>query len=372
MDTTINTANVQDSVENHTWTNGGEELIAEKENKFKSDELRPLSFYQQEIKKMLPKETFVRDPFRVSYMFMFIILNTVAIYSVLNFEIHWVFKLLIGIAMGHFNGGAAFIAHETLHGSILKKKWHQDVVGFICFAPFMISPTYWRYWHNYLHHGNTQLLIRDPDAFPTHGVYKKSKFMQKIYPLLPGSRTIRSYFYFFYWFSYQAFLNQASMRFGNKMWDKMNHKRVTIEFVSQILLVAGFLYLIGPSQWLWLALVPFAVQNYVVMSYISTNHNISPLTKVNDPLVNSLTVTTNPVQDFFHLNFGYHVEHHLFPRMSARHAKKVHAKIKERFPEKFKVMKKSDALKILYSTPRIYKGYTELICPKTQKTYKTI
>ena len=108
------------------------------------------------------------------------------------------------------------------------------------------------------------------------------------------------------------------------------------------------------------------------MSYISTNHNISPLTKLNDPLVNSLTVTTNPINDFFHLSFGYHVEHHIFPRMSGAYTKKVHLELKKQFPDTYQFMNKWDALKLLYKTPRIYKNSTTLVNPKTLETFKTL
>ena len=162
------------------------------------------------------------------------------------------------------------------------------------------------------------------------------------------------------------------MRFGNKMWSEIKHNRVTVEFAIQIALVAGFIYLIGAANLVFLILIPFAIQNYTVMSYISTNHNISPLTKVNDPLENSLTVTNHPILEFFNLNFGYHTEHHIFPRMSGAYTKKVHFELKKMFPDTYQFMKKSAALKLLYATPRIYKNHTTLINPKTLETFKTL
>jgi hypothetical protein len=91
-----------------------------------------------------------------------------------------------------------------------------------------------------LHHGNTQLILKDPDAFPTLSVYKRSKFMRVVFELAPGSKNLLSYFYFFYWFSFQAFLNQAHHRFGHKMWATMNHKRVTWEFILVCLMAAAW------------------------------------------------------------------------------------------------------------------------------------
>jgi fatty acid desaturase len=274
--------------------------------------------------------------------------------------------------MGNFLGGMAFFAHETLHGSITKNPKLQNIIGFIGFGPFLISPTFWKFWHNRLHHGNTQLLYKDPDAFPTKMVWKRSKFMQWAFPLTPGSGHKRSYFYFFYWFSFQAFLNQIQMRFGNKMWDKMDHKKVTLEFALLCAAALCYVGIVGVENWLWLVILPFMIQNYTVMSYISTNHNISPYTKVNDPLVNSLSVTNHPILEKIHLNFGYHVEHHIFPRLSGRHTKLVSEQLKKQFPELYKIMPKSEALRLLYKTPRIYKNRTELTNPETDEVFKTL
>ena len=162
------------------------------------------------------------------------------------------------------------------------------------------------------------------------------------------------------------------MRFGNKMWDKMNHGRVTIEFVANIVLMAFYLNYIGWSNIVWLFVIPVMVMNYTVMSYISTNHNISPYTKKNDPLVNSLTVTNHPILEFLNLNFGYHTEHHLFPAMPASKAKLVSEKLKEMYPDRYKIMPKSKALKLLYSTPRIYKNRDILVDPKTGDEFATL
>lgn len=335
-------------------------------------ELKTLGSYQQEIKKHLPAGIFKRVPSRILFFVGFLCANIFLVYSIVHYDPAWYIKLLAACLIGNFNAGMAFFVHETLHGSVVKNKFLQDVIGFFGFSPFLVSPTYWRFWHNNLHHGNTQFIFKDPDAFPTLSVFKRSKFMRIVFKLSPGSGNFLSYFYLSYWFSFQSVLNQSYMRFKNKMWNDMDHSRVTIEFISLCLMAGGYLYWVKGENLLWLVLIPFAVQNYVILSYIITNHNLSPLTKINDPLVNSLTVTTNPFVDLIHLNFGYHVEHHLFPRVSPAHAKTLHKSLKELYPESYQYMPKWKALKYLYLTPRIYKNHEELIHPLTLETFPTL
>lgn len=337
-----------------------------------AEPVKNLAYYNKKISPFLPLHFFERNPARIGYGIAYAIINIGLVLLVLNLNMHWSLKILAGFVIGQLNAGLAFVSHETSHGSVFANKNLQDFFVFFAFAPFLMSPTYWRFWHNRLHHGNTQYILKDPDAFPTLSVYKQSKFMQKVFNWTPGSKTLRSYFYFFFWFSFQSFLNQIYMRFGNKMWAEMKHGRVSIEFGLQCLMVGTYVYFVGADNFIFLVLIPFVIQNYTVMSYISTNHNISPLTKVNDPLLNSLTVTTNKFTDFFHLNFGYHVEHHIFPRMSGAYTKKVHEELKKQFPETYQYMKKSEALKLLYGTPRIYKNSTTLINPKNLETFKTL
>jgi fatty acid desaturase len=334
--------------------------------------LRSISWYQAELRKHLPEKIFHRTPTRALLSLICIPLTVSSVYVMVTTELPWYFKLFLGIVIGQAHAAMSFLAHETLHGAIVGNRRLQDLIGFLGFAPYLISPTYWRFWHNNLHHGHTQLLYKDPDAFPTLGVYKRSRFMRAIFPLTPGSGTKLSLLYFFYWFPLQAVINQVSFRFKNKMWEKMDHKQVTIEFAVICFLHLTYIWFIGRHDPIFLILIPFMAQNYTNMSYVMTNHNLSPYTKINDPLVNSLTVTNPKFLEYIHLNFGYHTEHHIFPRLSGRYAKIVHEKMRELYPNELQVMPKWEALKWLYKTPRIYRNSTELVNPLTGSIHPTL
>jgi fatty acid desaturase len=334
--------------------------------------LKTMGFYKQTISKNLAPDTFLPNPKRLIWYGACSIAAVASFLAIVKLELPWPVKLVLGLVIGFCNGTLGFLTHEILHGSVVKNQGMQNVLGFFGAIPFFISPTFWKFWHNRLHHGLTQQLIRDPDAFPNLKIYNASAFMKFMYPFTPGSGHKRSLSYFFFWFSFHIFVAQTYLRFRNKVFDSLDQKRVTVEFGAQILIAAALLAYAGPVNWLWVLVAPLMVQNYLLMSYIATNHNLSPLTSENDPLVNSLTVTNHPVMEFLNLNFGYHVEHHLFPTVNGAKIKAIHHELLKQFPDEFQVMPKGKAMKALYSTSRIYLNAHELIHPVTRETFPTI
>ncbi len=334
--------------------------------------LYPSSYYGAILRKKLDPKIFKPVPSQILYFFGYWTAALLCFYFLVWIQPVWPIKLLLSLVLGFSLGMLGFIGHEVMHGSVIRNARIQNIIGFICLSPFMASITFWKFWHNKLHHGNTQSLILDPDAFPTARIYKHSKFMRFMFPFTPGAGTIRSYSYFFFWFSFNMFVAQIYLRFRNSIYDGIDHKRVNKEFALQIFFYFSFLAVAvkfgGVGSLLWVWVIPFFIQNYAVMSYISTNHNLSPLTNVNDPLINSVTVTNHPILEFLSLHFGYHVEHHIFPTVSSRHARVLHNAIKSEWPDRFQVTPKWQAMLDLYRTPRIYKNTSVLINPLTQKT----
>jgi len=83
-------------------------------------------------------------------------------------------------------------------------------------------------------------------------------------------------------------------------------------------------------------------------------------------------VTTPRLVAWLTLGFGFHVEHHLFPAMSARHAPTVRAFLRERWPERYKSMSLRDALGSLHRGARVYKTATTLFDPRTGAEHATL
>jgi fatty acid desaturase len=108
------------------------------------------------------------------------------------------------------------------------------------------------------------------------------------------------------------------------------------------------------------------------MSFILTNHSLSPRLTADDPLLSSLSVTTSRAVQWFTLGFGFHVEHHLFPAMSSRHTPAVRDLLRERWPARYQSMPLRAALSALHRTARVYKTPTTLFDPRTGAEFSTL
>jgi fatty acid desaturase len=280
--------------------------------------------------------------------------------------------LLVVPVIGFSFAGITFLGHETLHGAVVRGKLARRLVGFIGFVPFTISPKLWVRWHNQTHHGNANRPEIDPDAYPTLASYRarrQERWMIDRFSV--GRKRMWGILTLLLGFSVHSFhILLSSRRTG--MLSPAEHRVAVLETVLGAALWSGVLVLVGPVTFLYVYVGPLMIANGVVMAYILTNHSLSPHTSRNDPLANSLSVTVPRFIDWLTLGFGFHVEHHIFPWMSPRHARSVRALLRERWPERYQSMPLFKALWQLHCTVRIYKDDVTLIDPRTGEQWKTL
>ncbi len=333
---------------------------------------QPAAAYARSLRKHLPHDVHRRATSRLLWLpiHLALVVGGVAALAVgaVPLGLAWLVSLLIGAAFA----GLTFLAHETLHGAIVKGRRWQRLIGAVAFLPFAISPRLWVAWHNRVHHGRTQVPDSDPDAFPTLTAYRNSRFIRFMVDHVGAARGARggvlALLLGFTIQSTQVLLTAERTR-------TLSRRDARVAVIHTVLVWAGWLC-IG-LLWGWVPLIfgfaiPLTIANTIVMAYILTNHSLSPLTEVNDPLVNSLSVTVSPLVDWLSLGFGYHVEHHLYPWMSARHGPAVRAQLLRRWPERYQSMPLWRALRAVYSTPRVYADARTLIEPRTGRTWPTL
>lgn len=331
--------------------------------------LNHLRFYTRELKQRLPREYFQPVPTRLLWLIPHLAIIVLGMWAILAHNLPFWANLGISLLIGSSFSALGFLAHEVLHGSVVKTAWLRDTVGGICFASFCLGPKLWRKWHNVEHHGHTQHEEDDPDAMGTLEQYRERKSLQFLYGIAPWLRSLVTFLAFGVWFTLHAF--QMLLRFEKEFRGK-DRFYVWLQFVLPVLGWCALLIWAGPAKFVYLYLIPVTVANFTVMSYIATNHLLNPLTPVNDPLANSLTVTKPRWVDALHFNFSHHTEHHIFPAMNPKFAPKVKALTKELWADRYNEMPHWKALLTLWKTPRLYRDDSQLADPKRQIAYPVV
>lgn len=278
----------------------------------------------------------------------------------------------LSVVVGMSFAGLAFVGHETLHGALTRNRALRRIVGFVGFAPFCVSPRLWVAWHNSVHHSNTNIAGRDPDAYPTWAEYHASpKTRLAVDWAAPRMGSFRGWVTLAFGFSLQSL--QVLLSAKNKGY--LSKKGVASAWLETLLAVSlwtALFALVGFEAFIVVYVVPLMVANALVMAHIITNHSLSPHCEKNDALASSLTVSVPKWFEFYSLGFGYHVEHHLFPAMSNRHAPRVQAELRRIAPEHYQEMPLTSALKLMFSTPRVYGTPTTLLDPDSLQSFQTL
>ncbi|MCS7058423.1 MAG: fatty acid desaturase [Meiothermus sp.] len=324
--------------------------------------------YTRTLKTQLPRHFFEPVPARMTYLPALLILFGLCTWGILATS-RLELKLLLSLGIGYAFVGMGFLAHEILHGAITKNPRVRSITGTIAFLPLMVGARLWRRWHNVEHHGHTQHPEDDPDTMGALEGAAQKPFLRWLFRQAPALRSFLLFFSFTFWFTLHA---QMMLR---RFWPEFKPaERPAVVFQALLppLLWTGVLLWVGPSEFLFIYLIPWMLANAVAMGFIATNHLLNPLTQTNDPLLNSLTVRNPPLVEWLTLGFGYHTEHHIFPALSPKYAPRVAQKLRALWPERYNELPHWKALLYLWKTPRLYRDHRNLIEPTTGRVFGTI
>ena len=332
--------------------------------------LRPTHEYVREIRPLLPAEAFRPARSRLAWIPAHLAIIALSVVVLAAVAPAWPIKLLLSLCIGGSFAGLTFLGHETMHGAVVRNPRLLRIVGWLGFLPFVVSPRLWLAWHNRVHHGNANRPGVDPDAYPTLTEYRQNRAVRIATDVAaPGRRRLRGALSLLFGFSVQSahMLVDAGKR---GLLSPRQHRLAILETALGIGIWALLLWVIGPLPFVFAFVLPLMVANSIVMGHILTNHSLSPHSEVNDPLAHSLSVTAPRWIEWVTLRFGYHVEHHLFPAMSSRHAPKVRDVLRARWPQSYQSLPLVAALLALHRTPRVYKDETTLIDPGTRQEFR--
>ncbi len=333
--------------------------------------LYPLSRYVHELKPGLSADAFKPARSRLAFIPVHLAVIVVATLAVARGWVPWPVVPLLSLVIGGAFACLTFVAHEGLHGGIVRGKRAKHLVGWIGFMPFMLSPRLWVAWHDRVHHANANL-PSDPDMYPTLEEYKANKQIQKFVDWFSlGCRRWRGGFSLVLGFTVQSG-HQLFAATRSGFLTARERRFAFAETGLGIAVWATVAVLVGFVPFLFVFVLPLMIGNIIIMSFILTNHSLSPLVSINDPLISGLSVTSSRLVEWITLRFGFHVEHHLFPAMSSRHAAEVRDLVRERWPERYQSMPLLDAVRELHRTARVYKDATTLVDPRTGAEFPTI
>lgn len=325
---------------------------------------RPLSDYARALRDALPARAFHPQPTRLVWLLVHLAVVAGGVWLVASGILGWA-AVVLAPPMGIAFAGMAFVAHEALHGAVVRNAWLRRIVGGIAFAPFLISPRHWNAWHNRWHHGHTMQAGNDPDSYPLLDAYHQSWRTRVADRISFGGQRIAGLFTLLLGLMGQSTSVLLSLGPRAGYLPRGQYVLALLETAAALAVWVVLGVTLGGTTLLFAWVLPALVGNAIVMSFIVTNHGLSPLTETNDPLLNSLSVTTPRWFERYSLNFGLHVEHHLFPAMSSRHAPLVRDLLRGRWPERYRSMPLLRALGKLFRSGRIYLDATTLIDPRS-------
>jgi fatty acid desaturase len=332
-------------------------------------DLHSFGWYAAKVSPHLPKKAFKPVPGRLLGGLLYILVISACFLAVIKYNFHPLLNVSLSLIIGFCFSAIGFLGHEILHGTVVRKAWLRDFLGAIFMLPISTGPQLWRKWHNMTHHIHTQDEEKDPDAWPSMDTLSRVRILQWMYKI---PQTARAFFAFAFLFI--TFTIHSTKQFFFFVKQAKTKKKVTLwmQFLLPWTIWFSLLLLVGFEKWFYIFLLPLLITNFIVMSYISTNHRLNPLTEINDPLANSLSVTLPKWVDVLHFNFSYHTEHHLFPGMSSKYYPLVKEQILKLWPERYHQMPMHLAMKALWKTPRLYYKEKELIDPKKGKIYGSL
>lgn len=333
--------------------------------------------YAKILRPLLPPEAFSPDPSKLVILLinLAILLLGWAIAAQLD---RWpgyllVLYLPLALIMGNSVIVLNFSSHDLMHGGVTRNSSLIRMISLPGLAMLWMPPTLWKAVHNRVHHNKTNTLA-DPDRNyldqqpKTWGKWIQNLFVPSLevnpFWLTVGMATA--------WGVY-VFRNLTSVLFFNRETvdyvpaafkvSPKDRRAIAREFVVLLGIHLGILTYLSfdPLKLALSYFLPIGIGYAGLIFYIYTNHMLSPMTSVNDPLVNSVSIRVPKLFDQLHLNFSYHAEHHIFPGLNSDYYPLVQELLKTHYPERLNyLIDAGEAWRLLRQTPRHYKNANTL------------
>ncbi|MGB3510098.1 MAG: fatty acid desaturase [Microcoleaceae cyanobacterium] len=329
------------------------------------------SVYAKKLRPFLPSEALKPDSSKVGILLINLAILTLG-WGIANGLDRWPIYLLwlylpLALIMGNSIIALLFSSHDIMHGSALKKSRLTYALSFIGLSMWFMPPTQWKSLHNLEHHNKTNSLA-DPDRNylyqqpNTWGKWIQNLFVPslEVHPFwltigMTGSWLVHN----FRNLTSVLLFNDLSVDYVPAAFTVSPKQRWAIAFECLGILAIHFsiLFYLGfhPLKLALAYFLPIAIGHAGGMFYIFTNHLICPMSEVNDPLINSVSLRVPKLFNLLHFNFSYHTEHHIFPSMNSDYYPVVQELLETHYPGRMNLVDAGEAWRLLMETPRHYK-----------------
>jgi linoleoyl-CoA desaturase len=299
-------------------------------------------FEKNKLSKYGNANMIMKSVFMVSLYFIpYILMLTGVIDSFSGILLCWI---VMGIGM---SGVGMALMHDANHGTYSKNQKINQWLGYSLYLLGGFPPT-WKYQHNTLHHGFTNIDGHDEDIEPI-GLLRFSPHK----PLIRFHKFQHWYAWFFYglmtlsWVTVKDFSKLSEYNKNNApLGNHTSYSQLLFTLIgSKILYYLIFLaipLIVLPVSWHWIVVFFLAmhfVSGLLLSTIFQTAHVVStsayPLPDVNGNIENNwaihqLSTTTdfspdNKLLTWLIGGLNYQVEHHLFPNICHVHYKNISA-----------------------------------------------
>jgi fatty acid desaturase len=324
--------------------------------------MMPFNSIRSQIRRDLPAEAFRNRPAQLLSVLPVVSIIVLGSLTIVRYPLPWYAATGVSCLVGSGYASLLFFGHELAHGAVIRSRRWQNILLYPCFFVFCLPPSLWRCWHHVAHHGNTNTAERDPDHFGTLDDYRRSAANRFWYRFAPGSGHWLSSLYLFFFFSLQV-QGVLWVRSRTGPFRGLHRLRVSLESALMALCWALLAFRLGWYGGWFVVVLPMLTANFIVLSYIVTNHMTMQLSEKSDVLATTMSVTTLPMLDRIHFYFSHHVEHHLFPAMSSRYYPLVRVWLRTHAGDRYLSPPHWKALVVVFASPRLYDGPLTLADP---------
>jgi fatty acid desaturase len=312
----------------------------------------PDAVLRSELLAQLPKTFFAPSPARLGYLAAATIAMLTSLWAAhewLAGRYHLSVYVVAVVVAAFVYPWFLFSLHELGHGAIVRNRAARLVLGWLAGFWIGFQPRFWNASHgHHHHHANTE---QDTDRLRFYDRDEPGARFLDFRLSNPASiPSAMLAIQIVYAFCMIGFL-RGDLPYPLKRW------QVVGETMLHAAAAGCLVYAVGTNVWLFGYLPVFVLGCMLQNTYVITNHLTRPLTDSADALGTAQSVH---IRGWSHMDFGRHVEHHLFPTVSHRKLRRVSEALRAGHPDRFVERSLFTAIATLFRLPGYYYSYNEL------------